>query len=206
MENILDMLNSDLGKQVIAGISKKTNTSSKETASVLSSAIPAILGGLQNNTSTQSGANGILSALTSHDGGVLDNLAGFFGDSNRAAADGKGILGHALGSQESSIKKSISKKTGVDAGKVAQIIAIAAPIVMGYLGKQTQTNGVSDSKGLSSLLGGLLGGNSGGSVLNAILDQNGDGKLDLSDLAGLASGQKQGGGFLGGLFGKLFGK
>ena len=51
MANITDLLNSDLGKQIISGISAKTGTSTKETSSVLSAAMPALLGGLHKNAS-----------------------------------------------------------------------------------------------------------------------------------------------------------
>jgi len=54
------------------------------------------------------------------------------------------------------------------------------------------------------MLGGLLGGAGGNSMLTSVLDQNGDGKLDVSDAMSALSGKKKGGlaGLLGGLFGK----
>ena len=98
----------------------------------------------------------------------------------------------------------LSSKTGVDSSIISKILPMLAPIVMGYLGKQTKSNGVSDSAGLGGLLGGLLGGSGGNSILTSVLDQNGDGKLDISDAMSALSGKKKGG--LGGLLGGLFGK
>lgn len=201
--NISDLLTSDMGKQIISGISEKTNVSSNETTSVVTAAIPALLGALQNNASTPDGAAGILGALTSkHDGSILDNLSGFLGGGD--TSDGGGILNHILGDKQSALANGISSKTGVSSGNVSQILMMLAPIVMGYLGKQSQGSNVTSGSGLTSLLGGLLGGNSGGSILSSLLDQDGDGQVGLSDLAGLASGNKKDG--LGGLLGKLFGK
>ncbi len=191
MEKILALLNGSLGKEVIDGISRNTDASAEQTQAVVSTALPALLGALQNNASSGNGAQGILNAIRSkHDGGVLDNLSGFLGSND--TSDGNGILRHMLGNKQGALEQAISGKTGVSSATVSQILAMLAPIVMGYLGKQSQSNQVSDSNGLQDLLGSLLGGKSGSNILGSLLDQNGDGKLGIDDLGGL----------LGGLFGK----
>ena len=191
MDNIMNLLNGSLGKEVIAGITKQTGASEDEAQSVASTALPAMLGALQRNANNQEGAQGILNALQSkHDGSILDNLPDFFG--NGDTRDGNGILGHVLGGKKEVVAQSISNKTGVSSGTVSSIMASLAPILMGYLGKQSRSQQVGDGNGLSDLLGGLLGGQSGGDALSGLLDQNGDGKLGIDDAAG----------FLGGLFGK----
>lgn len=187
----MNLLNGNLGKELIAGISQQTDASEEETQSVVSTALPALLGALQNNASNSQGAQGILQAVGSkHDGSILDNLSGFLGSNN--TADGNGILKHVLGDKQGALEQGISTKTGVSSATVSKILAMLAPIVMGYLGKQTRNSNVNDSNGLNDLLGGLLGGQSGGNVLGSLLDQNGDGKLGVDDVGGL----------LGGLFGK----
>ncbi|MDR2147329.1 MAG: DUF937 domain-containing protein [Tannerella sp.] len=189
--NVTDLLNSDLGKQIISGIGGQTGTSTNQTASVLSAALPAILGGLQKNA-TEGDGDGILGALQSHDGGILDNLTDFLGNKNAVASDGNGILGHVFGNQLGAVQKGISKKSGVDAGNVANIIAMAAPVVMGILGKQQRSAGVKDTSGLTDILGGLLGGsgnsNIGSSIVSSLLDRDGDGKVEIDDVAGLLGG------------------
>ncbi|GHV43222.1 hypothetical protein FACS1894180_1660 [Bacteroidia bacterium] len=207
MANLLDILNSDLGKQIISGIGRQTGASQKETSSVLSSALPAMLDGLHKNAS-QGGANGIMEALTQHDGSILDNVTDFLSGGNKVADDGKGILGHIFGSQLGAVTNGISKQAGVSASKTSSILEMAAPVLMGYLGKQTQSSGVTGGGGLAGMLGGLLGGSGGGSILSSLLDQNGDGKLDIADIASVVTGtnKAKGGGLLGGLLGGLFGK
>lgn len=191
MDNISDLLNGSLGKEVVDGITQNTGASAEQTKAVVSSALPALLGALQNNASSGNGAAGILNAIGSkHDGSILDNLSGFLG--NNDTSDGNGILGHLLGNKRGALEQAISGKTGVSSGTVSKILAMLAPIVMGYLGKQSRNNNVSDGGGLSDLLGGMLGGQSGGDVLGGLLDQNGDGKLGVDDVGGL----------LGGFFGK----
>ncbi|MEC3878468.1 DUF937 domain-containing protein [Parapedobacter sp. 10938] len=191
MDNILELLNGSLGKEVVDGITRKTDASAEQTQAVVSTALPTLLGALKNNASSGD-AQGILNALGSkHDGSILDNLSGFLG--NDDTSDGNGILGHVLGNKRGAVEQAISGKTGVSSGTVSKIMAMLAPIVMGYLGKQSRTNNVSDGGGLSDMLGGMLGGQSGGgNILGGLLDQNGDGKLGVDDVGGL----------LGGLFGK----
>ncbi|MDR1653294.1 MAG: DUF937 domain-containing protein [Prevotellaceae bacterium] len=207
MTNLSDLLNSDLGKQIISGIGKQTGATQKETSSVLATALPAILGGLQKNAS-QGGADGIMNALTKHDGSVLDNLTDFLGKGKNVSDDGKGILGHIFGEQLGAVTGSVSKQSGVSKAKTASIIEMAAPVLMGYLGKQTKSSGVTSGGGLEGLLGGLLGGSGGGNVLTGLLDQNGDGKLDIADVASVVTGtnKNKGGGLLGGLLSGIFGK
>ncbi|PPL03660.1 DUF937 domain-containing protein [Parapedobacter indicus] len=191
MEQLLSLLNGNLGQQLTAGISKQTGASEAETQSVVSTALPALLGALQNNASNSQGAQGILQAIGSkHDGSILENISGFLGSND--TSDGNGILKHVLGNKQGALELGIAKKTGVSSGTVSKILAMLAPIVMGYLGKQSRSNNVSDGNGLNDLLGGLLGGQSGSNVLGGLLDQNGDGKLGMDDVGGL----------LGGFFGK----
>lgn len=187
----MNLLNGDLGNQLTAGISKQTGVSEAETQTVVSAALPALLGALQNNANNGQGAQGILSALASkHDGSILDNLSGFLGSDD--TSEGNGILKHVLGDKRGVLEQGIAGKTGVSSSAVSKILAMLAPIVMGYLGKQTRSSNVSDGNGLNDLLGGLLGGQSGSNALGGILDQNGDGKLGIDDVGGL----------LGGFFGK----
>lgn len=187
----MNLLDGDFGNQLTTGISMQTGTSEAETQSVVSTALPALLGALQNNASNSQGAQGILRAISSkHDGSILDNLSGFLG--NNDTADGNGILKHILGDKRGALEQGISTKTGVSTATVSKILAMLAPIAMGYLGKQSRGSNVSDGNGLTDLLGGLLGGQSGSNVLGSLLDQNGDGKLGIDDVGGL----------LGGLFGK----
>lgn len=210
MGNISELLNSDLGKQIISGIGKQTGTSEKDTASVVSAATPILMGMLQKNASSEQGATGILGALSKHDGSILDNLSGFL--SSGDTADGNGILGHILGSKKDTVEKAISQQTGVSSANTSKIIAMLAPIVMGYLGKESKGKNVTSGGGLGDLLGGLLGGSSsssssvGGNILSSLLDQDGDGKLGVNDVITAISGKKKKSGGLGGLLGGLFGK
>ena len=202
-----------MGKQLISGVAGQTVQSEDKTAGVLSMALPLLMGAMKRNTSTPGGAQGLMNALSSkHDGSILDNLGGLFsgGVDQNVMDDGAGILGHILGSKQPQVENALSTKSGLDAGSISQILRVAAPILLGFLGKQTRQQNVSSPDGLNGLLGGLMGGgnaaNQQQSLIETFLDSDGDGSV-LDDLAGMvlnSGGQKKGG--LGGLLGGLFGK
>ena len=216
MEGILDLLNGPIGKTIISGVAGSTGQDSGKTGSVLTMALPVLMKAMERNASTPEGAQGLMGALSKHDGGILDNLGGLFGGGVDESVTNEGgkILGHILGNKTSGVEQVISQKSGVDAGAVGNILKTAAPLLMGMLGKQPRQNGVSDANGLTGLIGGLLGGasNSGAvtkeqTFLEQILDSDGDGSI-VDDVAGMVlnQGKSSGGGILGGLLGGLFGK
>ena len=160
---------------------------------------------------SQKVAESLMNALNNkHDGSILDNLDGLFegGVNSEVLQDGNKILGHVLGSKQQNVTNALSQKSGVDANSVAQILQVAAPLLLGLLGKQSRQQSVSSQSGLESMLGGLITNNAQNqeqSFLEAILDADGDGSV-VDDVAGmvLGKGSKKSG--LGGLLGGLFGK
>ena len=210
MSGLLDLISGPMGKQLIDGVSEQTGQPADKTANVLSMAMPLLLGAMKKNASDPQGASGLMSALDSkHTGGILDNLGGLFkgGVNDSVMQDGAGILGHVFGQKQPVVENALSQKSGVDAGTVSQILKIAAPIVMGYLGRQKAQSNVSDSDGLSSLLGSMLGGQpkENQSLITSLIDSDGDGSV-LDDVAGMVMGAKKKKSGLGGMLGGLFGK
>ena len=212
MSGILDLLNSDLGKTIISGVAGSTGQPQDKTSSLLTMAMPVLMQAMKRNASTPQGAEGLMKALNSkHDGSILDNLGDLFGGgvNDDVVTDGSKILGHVLGGRQQNVTNALGAKSGIDTGSVAQILKVAAPILMGVLGKQARQSNVQSQSGLEGLLGGMMKGNSPQqeqSFLEAILDADGDGSV-VDDVAGmvLGGGQKKRGG-LGGLLGGLFGK
>jgi len=205
MAGLLDLLNSDIGKTLVSGASQKLGQNKVQTSSALSAALPLILGAMKNNASTPQGADGLLSALSGkHDGSILDDLGGMLGKSD-VLSDGAGILGHVFGGKEQNVAQAVSKKSGMDLGAAMDLLKMAAPVVMGVIGKQSKQQNVNDSNGIGDLLGGLLGSEAQKeqSLVTQLLDADGDGSV-IDDLIGMAAGGKKKGG-LGGLLGGLFG-
>jgi hypothetical protein len=166
---------------------------------------------MERNASSQEGAEGLISALSSkHDGSILDNLSGLFGGgvADNVKNDGAKILGHVLGNKQQGVEQVIAQKSGLDASSVANILKVATPILMGVLGKQASQKNVSSQSDMSSLLGGLLVGNEGQneqSFLEKILDADGDGSV-IDDVAAMVLDESKSKGGLSGLLRGLFGK
>ena len=217
MSGILDLLGSDLGKSIISGVAGSTGQDQAKTGGLLSMALPVLMKAMERNAATPEGAEGLMGAISGkHNGGILDNLGGLFGGGvdEEVKQDGNNILGHILGDKRAGVEQVLGQKAGMDSSAVADILKVAAPILMGVLGKQASSNGVSSAGDISGLLGGLLGGaSSAGGVteeqtfLEKMLDSDGDGSI-IDDVAGMVLGQatKGGSGGIGGLLGGLFGK
>ncbi|NQX85734.1 MAG: DUF937 domain-containing protein [Flavobacteriaceae bacterium] len=212
MSGILDLLNSDLGKKIIGGVSGQTGESADKTGNLLSMAMPVLMQAMKRNASTPEGAEGLIGALNGkHDGSILDNLGSLFngGVDQDVMDDGDKILGHVLGGKKENVTNALSAKSGIEAGSVSEILKVAAPLLMGVLGKQQKEQQASSQNGLEGLLGGFLNGNSPQqeqSFLESILDADGDGSVidDVADMV-LGSSKKNEGG-LGSLLGGIFGK
>lgn len=107
--------------------------------------------------------------------------------------DGIAILGHVFGGQQSRAEAGVARASGLDSGTVARLMAMLAPMLMGALGKATQQQGL-DAGGLGSMLGQdvkrMGGQNAGGlqQILGSVLDKDGDGDVDASDLLAAGSG------------------
>ena len=211
MSGLLDLLNGPMGKQLVGAVAGQTGQSESQAGNVLSMAMPLLLGAMKKNvTSSPQSAEGLMNALSSkHNGSILDDLGGLFGGGvdQSVMDDGAGILGHVFGDKQPQVESALSQKSGVDMGSIANILKIAAPIVMGMLGKEKAQNNVNDANGLNSMLSGMLGGQpeQNQSLITTLLDADGDGSI-LDDVAGMVmgGGKKKGG--LGGLLGGLFGK
>lgn len=205
MFSLQDLLGQQQGTQAVDEISRNVGADNTTVSTAIQAALPALMNGLANNASTPEGANSLNTALEEDHsgGGVLGNLGGLagmiFGGGQAAPppreADAGGILGHILGGGQGQVAQEVSQKSGLGMGQVAQILMFLAPIVMGYLGKQKQEQGVG-ADGIGGLLGGLLGGSqpeqapqsSGNSMIDMAtnaLDRDRDGS-SLDDIASMA--------------------
>ena len=205
MSGILDLLNSEMGQQLVTGAGKQMGLDSKSASSGLSAAMPLILGAMKNNSGSSQGSADLLGALNSptHGGGRIDNLGSILGGDSidqDVMDDGGKILGHIFGGQESNAANAVSKSTGLNMDSAMSLLKVAAPLIMSYLGKQTQQNNVSDSNGLADMLGGLLGSQGGEMASMASLIQGFDSNdTSIDDIAGMLGGGSKSSGGIGGL-------
>lgn len=148
---------------------------------------PALLAGLAGVASTPSGADRLVAAARSQNPGLLDNLAGIIGGSDRAAVSDQGtsMLTSLLGGQAvGGLTSGIAKYSDINPSSAAGLIGMCAPIVMGVLRRRQSETRVNagglarmllDQKesiaaALPSGLGDLLGGSG---ILDSISDRIG---------------------------------
>lgn len=190
--DLSSLLNGPMGQSVISGIAGQLGMDENQAGNAVNAAIPVILGGLSRNAATSDGAESLNNALnTKHDGSLLDNIAGMFQNNpQELEQDGGGILGHIFGGNQGAVENAVAQKTGISMDKIGPLLAMLAPIVMAYLGRQKNQNNV-NSGGLGDLIGGMLGGggskSSGGGIMDMVtgfLDKDKDGSA-LDDILGM---------------------
>ncbi len=185
MSGILDLLQGPMGQMIINGASSQLGQDSNKTQSALAAALPMLMGALKSKASNPDTASGLMEALTKkHDGGILDSVMDIFGGGNvndDVMEDGGKILGHVLGDKQENVAKAVSKSSGIDLGSAMNILKMAAPMVMGMLGKQTRQSNVSNPMDLGNIIGGMLGGQKQAeehqSFIEKLIDQDNDGSI-----------------------------
>ncbi len=203
--NLMELLQNQLTPEVVGQLSQQNGTTPEQTQSAAQGIFGTLVSALSKNAATEQGASSLLSALDrDHDGSVLNDVMGLLSGSAPAAAavpsalNGAGILGHILGSQQNSAIEMVGHMAGVDKSAAGAMMLKLAPLLMGVLGQQKQTQGL-NAQGLAGLLSGSVqnaqaSGNPMMDMAAKFLDKNGDGSM-VDDLMSMGKG------LLGGFFG-----
>ena len=99
--NLTDLLSGS----VISSIAGQTGTSEKDTRNVLASALPALVGAMAQNASTEEGAESLARALDDHT--TAEGLSGLLGKVD--TEDGAKILTKILGGQNDAVQKAVAE-------------------------------------------------------------------------------------------------
>lgn len=196
--DLSELLNSPQGQAVIRNLSGKLGVGEDKAVEAVNLAVPTILAGMSRNVRSPQGAESLNNALqTKHDGSLLDNITGVFSEyQDELEQDGQGILGHIFGNKKEVVEQSLSKKTGLSTGKIGPLLALLAPVVMSFIGKEKRNSDIG-AGGLGDMLGSLLGKSSntatqGGGLMDIVgdfLDKDNDGNV-MDDIMGMFGGKK----------------
>ena len=211
--SLIDLITGNTGNQVAEQAENKFGISKGQIIALLAVAAPLIISYLRNKSQDANEAEALNNALDKyHDGSILNNPT----SAVEREAEGNSILDHIFGGEKATVENQLSQNTGISMDKIGPILAMLAPVIMGYIGQQKQANGV-NAGGLGDLLGGILGGAQQqtqqsndplssilGSVLGGATQQSGGGLGDLLDSVLGGGNQKQSGG-LGDLLGGILG-
>lgn len=177
----------------LADIGNQLGLSSSQTESAVSAALPLLLGALGKNANQPQGAEALFGALQRDHAGL--DLGSVLGSVLGGGGQGASILGHVLGSRQTTAQQGLGAATGLDNDRAGALLKMLAPIVMAFLAKQmasSRSSAAATPQGLGALLGQesqqiRQQGGMGGGLLGAVLDQDGDGKFDLNDMMKLGS-------------------
>jgi len=183
-ENLTGLLQGD----TVKSMAKQFGMEEDAVQKVIAMGLPMILSGLNKNTSDEQGAQSLNNALDKHDGSLLGNLTSMLtSNSGGLLQDGMSILKHVLGNTQQPAQNQISKSVGVDANLVGNLLALAAPVVMGFLGQQKKEQGL-DVKGVVNIVNTTTkqAPEQEMGLIQKFLDRNGDGSI-LDDVMDIGS-------------------
>ncbi|WP_426476138.1 DUF937 domain-containing protein [Chryseobacterium sp. CBSDS_008] len=216
--SLIDLLTGNTGSQVAEQAENKFGISKNQVIALLAVAAPLIISYLRNKSQDAKEAEALNSALDKdHNGSILNDASQI----EARQAEGGSILDHIFGGQKSTVENQLSQNTGISIDKIGPILAMLAPVVMGYIGQQKQQSNVG-AGGLGDLLGGILGNASNqaqaqqsnplNDILGSVLGNGGQSQSSgnpLNDILGSVLGgggnQQQGGGGLGSILGNILG-
>jgi len=217
--NLIELITGNAGNQVASQAENKFGISKNQIIALLAVAAPLVISYLRKKSQEDPNeAEALNNALDKdHDGSILDNPA----QVEARVQEGGSILDHIFGGQKAQVENQLSQNTGISMDKIRPVLAMLAPLIMGYIGKEKQSNGVNSGGGLGDLLGGILGGAQNqaqaepsnplndilGSVLGGSSQQSSGNPLNdiLGSVLGGGQQQQQQQGGLGGLLGSILG-
>jgi hypothetical protein len=156
--NLIDLVKSQLGGQVLNQVSGLLGESPEKTQSAVNGAVPALLGGLLGNATKGNGAANMLSALNGLDDSMLGNFAGMLGGGNQSSGlmdMGGKLLGSLMGgSGVNGLTNAISGFSGLGKGAAGSLLGLLAPLLMGTIKRQLSGSGGLNIGNLTNLLTG----------------------------------------------------
>ena len=134
MSSLLDLLGGSLDSRSLGQLGAQIGATPQQTGAAVQAALPVLLGALQRNAASPQGASALAGALDrDHDGSVLDDVAGFFGQA--ATSSDVRSLGHIFGGRGDAVSGAVSRASGLNGSQVTQLLAQLAPLVLAALSR-----------------------------------------------------------------------
>lgn len=155
--DILGFIKDRLTDSVIEKVSGFLGEHPDKIGPALNSAVPIVMGGIIRSASTEEGAGKVMDVLKDggHTGEILDDLPHLLGNFDKTQlliTIGSNIFNHFSGNKGNSIVEKLSTLNGIRKTSASSLVGLAAPLVLGALGKVVGKEGLGVS-GLTKLLG-----------------------------------------------------
>lgn len=154
--NIIGLIKDKLTDSVIEKVSNFLGEHPENISLALDKAVPTVLGGIIQNTTTEESAGKVMDVLKDggHTGEILDdlpNLLGNFDKTQLLITIGTNIFNHFLGNKSNNLVETISSLSNIRKTSASSLVGLATPLVLGALGKVIAREGMGVS-GLIKLL------------------------------------------------------
>lgn len=157
--NLIDIVKQQFTSDVLDKVASLLGENKNSINNGLDIVLPSVLGGMANKATDINGAQSLLTSITSgnHDGSILSSLGSLLGGGSATQGfmnSGSGFVSSLFGNKLSSIIDFISSHTGIKSSSATSLMSMAAPLLMGSIGKQLGGN--ASVATLMSLLGSQL--------------------------------------------------
>lgn len=168
MATLLDDAGQLATPALLSGAAATLGEPEQSVARGMNAGMTSLFAGLVNKTADPSALQQIFSLATdpANDGSILENPAGLVDSISGGARSPIVVLGErftsaTFGGRSAAVNDVIARSSGLRAGAVASIFRLAAPLVLGLIGRRVRDAGL-DAAGFASLLR-----NERSSILNA---------------------------------------
>jgi OmpA-OmpF porin, OOP family len=151
--SLLTDLSNTLDRRTLDSVASALGESGQSISRGMQSAIAAVLGGMAKKSNNPSFLKKVLDLAPSGPGGVTwSTLSSSVSDPNSPLmASGRNILSTLFGGSGGPVTRALGAGTGLQTGAVSSLMAMAAPMVMSFLGRKAQDEKLSMG-GLGNLL------------------------------------------------------
>ena len=171
--NLLELAKSYLSDDVVGQVGTILGEDQQNTQTALHGALPAVLGGLIQKSAEPGGPGTIMDMISevmtpnraageviTPEGGVFSQLGSMFdgnsGQMSSFLSMGSGLITSLFGDKVGAIASALSTHSGIKQTSASSLLSLAAPVLLGVLGKRMATDGDGPS-GLAGLLSSQAG-------------------------------------------------
>lgn len=193
MSSVLEALMSKIDTPTLQRLASHAGVDQSAAPAAVQNSMATVLGALTRgatNPKTAQSLHGLLNNADQQDDGILDDVMGFVG--KMAGGQQSNPLASLFGGgAQNAMQQQLSQTSGISGDSAGKLISMVAPLVLGALGKEQRGKQMdlgmfqqflgNERQGLMAAAPAVMQG------LGGMLDQDGDGDFDLSDMAKLGS-------------------
>ena len=135
--SLLQTVQQYLGKSDINQISDRLGVDPQTTESAVSAALQMIVGGMARHAASPDGAATVQEAAATHEDAADDVQATV---QAAPAVERGGLLNKIFGSHKPSVQEGVQQASGLDLGKVKQLLSMLAPLVLSAFARRQNSN------------------------------------------------------------------